>query len=113
MWTRFFCCLMFATCPLVCFQAPPVRRAATGREDSSAPAADVPPRGAAGVAHYPDPMPDPAATDPAATAVPAAPPLDRQRRMAVSTALYSIATGLSRIAGLVREMIAAFLFGIR
>jgi putative peptidoglycan lipid II flippase len=58
-------------------------------------------------------MSDPAATDPAATAVPAGPPLDRRRRMAVSTALYSIATGLSRIAGLVREVIAAFLFGIR
>ena len=58
-------------------------------------------------------MPDPAATDPAATAAPEGPPLERRRRMAVSTALYSIATGLSRIAGLVREMIAAYLFGIR
>src|SRR3954463_14534302 len=67
----------------------------------------------AGAAYYPDPMSDPAATDPAATAVPAGPPADRRRRMAVSTALYSIATGLSRIAGLAREVIAAFLFGVR
>jgi len=35
------------------------------------------------------------------------------RRLAVSTAFFSFATGLSRIAGLVREIVAAGYFGVR
>src|SRR5437763_10738197 len=58
-------------------------------------------------------MPDPAATEPVVTSVPAGTSEQRRRRMAVSTALFSIATGLSRIAGLVREVVAAYIFGIR
>jgi len=34
-----------------------------------------------------------------------------QRRLAVSTAIFGIATGLSRVLGLVREMVAAYYFG--
>jgi len=34
-------------------------------------------------------------------------------RLALSTAFFSIATGLSRIAGLVREIVAAGYFGVR
>jgi putative peptidoglycan lipid II flippase len=37
----------------------------------------------------------------------------RARRLAVSTAFFSFATGLSRIAGLVREIVAAGYFGVR
>jgi putative peptidoglycan lipid II flippase len=39
------------------------------------------------------------------------PPAQR-RRLAWSTAIFSLATGLSRILGLVREMVAAYYFGI-
>ncbi|MEA2412960.1 MAG: putative peptidoglycan lipid flippase, partial [Thermoleophilaceae bacterium] len=34
------------------------------------------------------------------------------RRLALSTAFFSAATGLSRIAGLVREIVAASYFGV-
>ena len=41
-----------------------------------------------------------------------APPADEHhRRLAVSTAIFGIATGLSRVLGLVREMVAAYFFG--
>jgi len=33
------------------------------------------------------------------------------RRLARSTAIFSLATGLSRIAGLIREVVAAYYFG--
>src|SRR5213592_5048553 len=36
----------------------------------------------------------------------------RRRRLALSTAFFSAATGLSRIAGLVREIVAASYFGV-
>jgi putative peptidoglycan lipid II flippase len=36
-----------------------------------------------------------------------------RRRLAVSTAFFSFATGLSRIAGLIREIVAANYFGVR
>jgi putative peptidoglycan lipid II flippase len=36
-----------------------------------------------------------------------------RRRMAVSTALFAIATGLSRVAGVLREIVAAGFFGVR
>ena len=36
----------------------------------------------------------------------------RHRRLARSTALFSIATGVSRVLGLVREMVAAYYFGV-
>jgi len=49
------------------------------------------------------------AADPAATAAPA---LGQRRRLARSTLIFSIATGLSRVLGLVREMVAAYYFGI-
>jgi putative peptidoglycan lipid II flippase len=57
------------------------------------------------------------AADPAATAEPAttaAPPVPgrRARRLARSTAFFSFATGLSRVLGLVREIVAASYFGV-
>ena len=36
-----------------------------------------------------------------------------RRRMGVSTALFAIATGLSRVAGVLREIVAAAFFGVR
>ncbi len=36
----------------------------------------------------------------------------RARRLAISTAFFSFATGLSRVAGLIREIVAASLFGV-
>src|SRR3954453_3120155 len=36
----------------------------------------------------------------------------RRRRLALSTAFFSFATGLSRVAGLVREIVAANYFGV-
>src|SRR5262245_14080378 len=36
----------------------------------------------------------------------------KRRRLAVSTALFSLATGLSRVAGVVREIAAAAVFGV-
>ena len=36
----------------------------------------------------------------------------RGRRLALSTAFFSIATGLSRVAGLIREIVAASYFGV-
>jgi putative peptidoglycan lipid II flippase len=55
---------------------------------------------------------EPGAVDGEATleAAPAGPPLER-RRLAVSTAIFGIATGLSRVLGLVREMVASYYFG--
>jgi putative peptidoglycan lipid II flippase len=35
----------------------------------------------------------------------------RRRRLAVSTAIFALATGVSRVAGLVREVVAAYYFG--
>src|SRR5919206_3876436 len=37
---------------------------------------------------------------------------DPQRRLALSAAFFSFATGLSRVAGLVREIVAASYFGV-
>jgi putative peptidoglycan lipid II flippase len=51
----------------------------------------------------------------AGTAAPPAPPADdhaRGRRLARSTAFFSFATGLSRVLGLVREVVAASVFGV-
>src|SRR4051812_6299588 len=109
MWTRFFCCLMFATKSSGSAPAmqPPARRAAPRPDDSMARAAGAGPRTRLRSVR------DPAATEPAVPAVPPGAPAGRRRRMAVSTALFSLATGLSRVAGLAREVIAAFLFGIK
>ena len=41
-----------------------------------------------------------------------APGAGRHRRLARSTLIFSVATGLSRVLGLVREMVAAYYFGI-
>ena len=38
---------------------------------------------------------------------------ERRRRLAWSTAVFSLATGLSRLLGLVREIVAAYFFGAR
>jgi putative peptidoglycan lipid II flippase len=38
---------------------------------------------------------------------------DQRRRLAWSTAIFSLATGLSRVLGLVREVVAAYYFGIK
>jgi putative peptidoglycan lipid II flippase len=46
--------------------------------------------------------------DPSAT--PGRPPRER-RRLAVSTLIFAVATGLSRVLGLVREVVAAYYFG--
>ena len=51
------------------------------------------------------------AADPA-DAPAAEPALGNRRRLARSTLIFSIATGLSRVLGLVREMVAAYYFGI-
>jgi putative peptidoglycan lipid II flippase len=40
-------------------------------------------------------------------------PAARGRRLAWSTAIFALATGLSRILGLVREVVAAYYFGVR
>src|SRR5919201_5100343 len=40
-------------------------------------------------------------------------PAGRGRRLARSTAFFSLATGISRVAGLAREIYAASLFGVR
>ncbi|HEY4280082.1 MAG TPA: murein biosynthesis integral membrane protein MurJ [Conexibacter sp.] len=47
----------------------------------------------------------------AAASQPAAPQNDHRRRIARNTAIFSIATGLSRIAGLIREIVASSFFG--
>ena len=39
-------------------------------------------------------------------------PAARGRRLAWSTAIFALATGLSRILGLVREIVAAYYFGV-
>ena len=49
-----------------------------------------------------------APTDEAAAAPVAA---GRRPRLARSTAIFSLATGLSRVLGLVREMVASYYFG--
>jgi putative peptidoglycan lipid II flippase len=47
-----------------------------------------------------------------APAEPVEPAPERGRRLALSTAFFSAATGLSRVAGLVREIVAASYFGV-
>jgi putative peptidoglycan lipid II flippase len=49
---------------------------------------------------------------PASAASGGEPPGVRRRRLALSTAIFSIATGISRLLGLVREMVAAYYFGV-
>ncbi len=66
------------------------------------PAPGVPPGPAAG----------PGAEPGADAAEPAGDPAAGRRRLAVSTIFFSFATGLSRVAGLVREVVAAGLFGV-
>src|SRR6266511_3189278 len=51
--------------------------------------------------------------DTGATAEPAATARANRRRLALSTHVFSVATGLSRVLGLVREMVAAYYFGAR
>src|SRR6266508_1518637 len=51
--------------------------------------------------------------DTGATAEPAATARANRRRLALSTLVFSVATGLSRVLGLVREMVAAYYFGAR
>src|SRR5688500_2069796 len=52
-------------------------------------------------------------TDAARGAAEGEPPKRRSGRLARSTAFFSLATGLSRIAGLVREIVAASYFGVK
>jgi putative peptidoglycan lipid II flippase len=54
---------------------------------------------------------DPATAEPVRDAV--EPPRPRAGRLARSTAFFSFATGLSRVAGLVREIVAASYFGVK
>ena len=56
-----------------------------------------------------DPTPTPTPTPPAPT--PSA-PTDSGRRLARSTAVFSLATAVSRVLGLVREMVSAYFFGV-
>jgi putative peptidoglycan lipid II flippase len=51
--------------------------------------------------------------DPGASAPPPPPTPSPRRRLALSTLVFSAATGLSRVLGLVREMVAAYYFGAR
>ncbi len=51
-------------------------------------------------------IPDTAGLDPAPE------PGHQQRRLARSTAIFSAATGISRVLGLVREMVSAYYFGV-
>ena len=39
--------------------------------------------------------------------------LTHRRRLALSTAIFSLATGVSRVLGLIREMVAAYYFGAK
>jgi putative peptidoglycan lipid II flippase len=54
---------------------------------------------------------DPAAVETVGEAV--EPRTRRAGRLARSTAFFSLATGLSRVAGLVREIVAASYFGVK
>ncbi|MBX5470514.1 MAG: murein biosynthesis integral membrane protein MurJ [Thermoleophilaceae bacterium] len=58
------------------------------------------------------PATEPAAATPAREAGEVESPSQRGRRLAVNTAFFSAATGASRIAGLVREIVAAKYFGV-
>jgi putative peptidoglycan lipid II flippase len=83
------------------------RRAAGGRPTWDLdPSAFVPDAGGAG----PGPPPS---VPPTAREEPGDPPPESGRRLARSTAIFSLATGLSRILGLVREMVASYYFGAR
>ncbi len=54
--------------------------------------------------------PQPAGAEPAA-GEPAPAEIEGRRRLAWSTAIFALATGLSRVLGLVREVVAAYYFG--
>src|SRR2546430_6005645 len=47
----------------------------------------------------------------AAETPPAETPVARGRRLAWSTAIFALATGISRVLGLIREVVAAYYFG--
>src|SRR5438045_9397374 len=70
-------------------------------------------RGRGGAPYYsagvPPDLPVPSPDAPAAEA--AVPPRPPRRRISVNTAIFSIGTGLSRVAGLVREILASRFFG--
>src|SRR5436190_19932771 len=53
----------------------------------------------------------PSSTEQPASVAPA-PPGRHARRLALSTAFFAFATGLSRVLGLVREVVAASYFGV-
>jgi putative peptidoglycan lipid II flippase len=57
------------------------------------------------------PNPDLPSPDRAPPAVPGLSVAEPRRRLAVSTAIFGISTGLSRVLGLIREMVAAYYFG--
>jgi len=60
----------------------------------------------------PKPRPDGAGAAAAESSAPAAPSRPEGKRLARSTAFFSVATGLSRVVGLVREVVAANYFGV-
>jgi putative peptidoglycan lipid II flippase len=60
----------------------------------------------------PKPRPDGAGAAAAESSAPPAPSRPQGRRLARSTAFFSFATGLSRVVGLVREVVAANYFGV-
>ncbi len=81
------------------------------RETGAPGAGEEPPgRGAHGAGpREPAPAPEAEPTQSAATG---SGPTRGGRRLGLSTAFFSFATGLSRVAGLVREVVAASLFGV-
>jgi putative peptidoglycan lipid II flippase len=62
--------------------------------------------------HAPKPRPDGSGAAAAESSAAAPPGQARGRRLARSTAFFSFATGLSRVLGLVREVVAASYFGV-
>jgi putative peptidoglycan lipid II flippase len=88
---------------LVPSEKPHSRPAEPGARGGEGPAAEEPPEAAA-----------PAAAEPPEAAAPPHPEARaaRGRRLALSTAFFSLATGVSRVAGLAREIIVAGFFGV-
>ena len=99
---------------LVPSEKPHSRPAEPGARGGEGPPAEDPPEAAAPAAAEPPEGPAPAAAEPPEAAAPPHPEARaaRGRRLALSTAFFSLATGVSRVAGLAREIIVAGFFGV-
>ncbi|MBA3369999.1 MAG: hypothetical protein H0T96_00875, partial [Thermoleophilaceae bacterium] len=95
-------------------EKPHSRPAEPGARGDEGPPAEDPPEAAAPAAAEPPEGPAPAAAEPPEAAAPPHPEARaaRGRRLALSTAFFSLATGVSRVAGLAREIIVAGFFGV-